>query len=116
MKSTDPIRAVNLEHNGDQEWAKARYPTKKGRAVLKSERPTYDQAHAAMLAKQIQSWHLHEDGWTFTTNNVETTAMSLADAKLFLDQVKLPTPAVVVEVPVDSLTRMVADRFSSLAA
>lgn len=76
-------------------WVTTRYAgggIRKGRAVTKKERPTYDRATAAMLAGRIHSWTVYEDGWVFTTaDGTETACMTLVEAGQFLDHVKHAT-------------------------
>lgn len=84
--ATHLVTAPPVHGSFKTEWATTRYKAKKGRAVKKAERTTYDRATAAMLAGAIESWHVYEDGWTFTIDGTETEAMSLAAAGAFIDE------------------------------
>lgn len=90
---TDYIR-IGRTYACANDWGTARYKAKKGRAVKKAERPTYNRAAAAMLAGLIHAWHIYEDGWVFTaTDGTETEAMTLAEAARYLDAVETAATA-----------------------
>jgi hypothetical protein len=109
MKSTDRVRVITFDCRNDM---RARYnKVPKGRKVMAKERPTYDQACRAMLTGLIESWHVYEDGWTFTVSGVETEAMTLAAAGEYLARIERPVE-LLVTVPVDD----VAARFAAFAA
>lgn len=93
MRSTEAVRKVQVIEqrypNSDKAWGKTRYRGGRGRNVTRFERPTYDRAHRAMLRGLIESWHIYEDGWTFTVDGVETKAVSLQGAEAVLNRLFL---------------------------